>query len=132
MMASLYDIKDTIINFFTGIKDRFTQWIISLHLDTQKIMSLGLVFVIGLALAVFIKRFFKETILLLIGLFVVIFLLHYFSFITINWLAIRSSIHVQPTDTIESVFTMISALVRSHFMYVISFGLGFFIGSRIG
>lgn len=131
-MASLYDIKDTIIHFFTGIKDRFAQWIISLHLDTQKIMSLGLVFVIGLALAVFIKRFFKETILLLIGLFVVIFLLHYFSFITINWLAIRSSIHVQPTDTIESVFTMISALVRAHFLYVVSFGLGFFIGSRIG
>lgn len=129
---SLDSVRDYCINAYEQIKAKAFEWFSGTDLNTIKALQIVSFFGIGFFIGFFLKKYFKEVVLIIAGLIITLIILEYFTLIDINWIALKSVAKVQGTETVEDLFSILIIYIKEQFLLIISFLIGLVIGSRLG
>lgn len=118
--------------WFESIKSKFQEFIQQLDLSWPKMTEYGIALGSGFFAGFLVKRYGRQAIITFIIFGGVLFGLHYFEIITIDWMKVKEFSGFAPTGTIETFFQDYWQWAKMHVITVTVAIVGFLIGFKIG
>lgn len=114
------------------IKNKFEAFIQQFEFSWAKVTEYGIALGGGIVCGFLVRRYGKQTILILLVLAALLGSFVYFEVITIDWPKVKELIGIAPANTIEAFFKSYLQWAQAHFITVIMSIVGFIIGYKIG
>jgi len=104
----------------------------TLELTPTKIIEICSYLGVGFFVGFLLKRYFKYVLIFVLTYVGLIWVLGESDFVLINWSHIQSLAHINPNDTVGTVFSSTFCWIRQNLALVIGSVFGFLVGYRVG
>ena len=127
-------VKSVSVGWVEALKEKLHLQEIYEKFDiTSGVVADALIFlVVGFLGGFLLKKYVRYAIIAIVALFLAIKGLESIGVISIDWIKFQTWAGLQPTDTVDSVFSCCTQWVKENVIVTVSFLLGFLVGMRFG
>lgn len=118
--------------FFEVVKRTISDWFAKLNLSWSILLELCVAGLIGAVIGFITRKIGRQLILGLVFIAIIVLLLQYFNFVTIEWPMIQEAFGLDTGQTMQDTVRRYIILLQNKLPIVIAALVGFFIGYKIG
>lgn len=117
---------------FEIIKIKVSDWFSKLNLSWPVVLELSVAGLVGAIIGFIARKIGRQLVLGLVLVAIIILLLQYFNFVTIEWSMVKDVFGMNAGQTIQNTVKDYIALLQNKLPVIIAALIGFFIGYKVG
>lgn len=128
----MYTTTENLKGWFEHAKGKVEEVAKSFDMSAAHFTQLGVAAGVGFVSGFFLKKFGRPVILLFIFMILGLLVLQYADVVIVDWAKIKNIIGIAPAENITAFAESWYAWAKEHISIVVSGGIGFLIGYKVG